>query len=136
MKYGEKVLAARREMRISRQALADMTGLSLRTIAYYELENKLPKQRATVEALAKALHTEPDVLLDENAEFVIRAGEAYGKQGAREAQKLVGQIRSLYAGGTLSEKDMDAMMLAIQDAYWIAKKKRMGKTEAGSDIHD
>ena len=63
-------------------------------------------------------------------------GEAYGKRGAREAQKLVGQIRSLYAGGTLSEKDMDAMMLAIQDAYWSAKKKRMGKTEAGSDIHD
>ena len=134
MKFGEKLRVARKALHITRAELAQMAGVSLRSVAYYELENKMPKQRATVEALAKALGVSPDELMDETADFVIRARETYGAQGAREAQKLVGRIKSLAAGGTLSEKDMDAMMLAIQDAYWIAKKKRLAGEEApGND---
>lgn len=123
MKFGEKVLSARKQLGLSRDALSEMTGLSKRTIAYYELDGKLPKQRSSVEALAKALRTTPETLLDDSAEFVLKAGDAYGEQGQREAQKLVKQIRSLYTGGTLNEQDIDSMMLAIQDAYWVAKKK-------------
>ena len=29
----------------------------------------------------------------------------------------------LFSGGELSQEDMDIMMKAIQDAYWIAKEK-------------
>lgn len=29
----------------------------------------------------------------------------------------------LFAGGELDQDDMDEMMKAIQDAYWIAKEK-------------
>ena len=133
MKFGEKLLSARKQLGISRDALSEMTGISKRAIAYYELEGKLPKQRSSVEALAQALRTTPETLMDDNAEFVLRAGEAYGAQGQREAQKLVKQIRSLYAGGSLNEKDIDAMMLAIQDAYWIAKKKLMNKDDSEAD---
>ncbi len=133
MKFGEKLRAARKALHITRAELAQMAGVSLRSVAYYELENKLPKQRATAEALAGALGVSADELLDETADFVIRARETYGEQGAREAQKLVGRIKSLYAGGSLSERDMDAMMLAIQDAYWIAKKKRITEGEASGD---
>lgn len=131
MKFGEKVLFARKELKMSRDTLAELAGVSRRTIAYYELEGKLPKQKSTVEALAKALHTTPDALLDDSARFVIDAAGAYGEAGARQAQRLVGEIKSLYTGGTLKEEDMDAMMLAIQDAYWIAKKKQKAKTAGG-----
>lgn len=127
MKFGEKLIYARKQLGLSRDALSEMTGISKRAIAYYELDGKLPKQRASIDMLAKALHTTSEALLDDNAEFVLEAGEVYGAQGQREAQKLVSQIRSLYAGGTLNEQDIDAMMLAIQDAYWIAKKKLMAK---------
>ncbi len=127
MKFGEKVRLARSQLGLSRDALAELTGLSKRSIAYYELDGKLPKQRATVERLARALHTTPRELMDESAEFVLQAGEVYGEQGQREAQKLVKQIKSLYAGGTLKEEDIDAMMLAIQDAYWLAKKKLLAR---------
>ncbi len=133
MKFGEKLRAARKALGVTRAELAQMAGISLRSVAYYELENKLPKQRVTAEALAKALGVQPDELLDENSDFVIKVREVYGTQGAREAQKLVSQIKSLYAGGSLSESDMDAMMLAIQDAYWIAKKKRLAAGEADGD---
>ena len=124
MKFGDKIMTARKELGLSRQGLAELAGLSKRTIAYYELDGKLPKQRATVETLAKVLRTDPETLMDDDAEFVFKAGEEYGEEGRREARKLVKQISSLYAGGTLSEQDIDAMMLAIQDAYWIAKKRR------------
>ena len=127
MRFGEKILAARKTLGLSRDALSEMTGISKRAIAYYELDGKLPKQRSSVKALAKALHTTPEVLTDDSAEFVPEAGEDYGAQGQMEARRLLKQIRSLYAGGALSEQDIDAMMLAIQDAYWIAKKKLMAK---------
>ena len=40
-----------------------------------------------------------------------------------QAERLVKEVSGLYAGGELAEEDMDAMMKAIQEAYWIAKEK-------------
>lgn len=134
MKFSEKLLKARRELHYSRQQLSDLTGVSKRTIAYYELDGKLPKARHTYVSLAQALHMEPECLIDDNAEFVLKAAEVYGAEGSRQAERLINEIRGLYAGGTLKEADMDAMMLAIQDAYWIAKKKSLQqRRESGSD---
>ena len=53
----------------------------------------------------------------------MQAAEEYGERGSRQAEKLIAEISGLYAGGSLAEEDMDAMMLAIQDAYWLAKKE-------------
>ena len=134
MKFGEKVMKARKELGITRQQLSEITGLSKRTIAYYELDDKIPKKRATYETLAEALHMQTECLIDENAEFVLQAAETYGAAGSMQAERLIREIRGLYAGGSLSEQDMDAMMLAIQDAYWIAKKKSAEKRKkSGSD---
>ena len=36
----------------------------------------------------------------------------------------VEEITGLYAGGERVDEDMDAMMQAIQEAYWLAKKRR------------
>ena len=127
MKFGEKVFKARNELGLSRQRLAELTGIAVRTIAYYELENKLPKQRETYSRLADALHMDVLCLMDENVEFVLNAADEYGSRGKTQAQKLIDEIRGLYSGGSLCEEDMDAMMLAIQDAYWIAKKKNRKK---------
>ena len=33
------------------------------------------------------------------------------------------EVTGLFAGGDLAEEDMDVMMKAISDAYWIAKEK-------------
>lgn len=33
------------------------------------------------------------------------------------------EVTGLFAGGELDQDDMDEMMKAIQDAYWIAKEK-------------
>lgn len=123
MNFGEKVRQARIVARYSQKELAQMTGITHRTIQNYESGERLPKQRAVYAQLAKALNIEENVLLDDNAEFIVKVNEEYGSRGSVQAKKLVEEVRGLYAGGELAEEDMDAMMMAIQDAYWIAKKK-------------
>ena len=113
MKFGEKVRAARLAAKYSQRQLADMTGIALRTIQNYESGERLPKQKENYQLLATAL----------DADFVIKATEKYGARGNAQAERLVKEVSGLYAGGELAEEDMDAMMKAIQEAYWIAKEK-------------
>ena len=74
------------------------------------------------QALAKALDINEDVLLDDNASFVLRANERYGSRGARQAWDMVADIAAMWSGGEMDEEDMDSIMQAMQEAYWEAKK--------------
>ncbi|MCD7890130.1 MAG: helix-turn-helix domain-containing protein [Oscillospiraceae bacterium] len=122
MTFGEKVRTARVHADLSQQDLARMTGMSLRTIQNYESGERLPKKRSTYTVLAKELHVDEGALLDDNAEFILSAAEQYGYKGKKQALKLTEEVAGLYAGGSLEEEDMDAMMKAIQEAYWRAKE--------------
>lgn len=122
MTFGEKVRAARIERDLSQKELARRTGIAVRTIINYESGARLPKRRESYVALAEVLDVDLHALMDDNAEFVIHASGKFGSRGQRQAEKLVKDVKALYAGGELNEEDMDAMMRAIQDAYWEAKK--------------
>ena len=122
MTFGEKVRAARKERGLSQKELAQMTGIAVRTIINYESGSRMPKSKDSYYRLAEALDIDPSSLMDDNAQFVILSSEKYGSRGKRQAEKLVNDVAALYAGGELDERDMDAMMQAIQDAYWEAKK--------------
>lgn len=128
MTFGEKVRAAREARNMTQEQLADAIGMSKRMVSYWENHGKLPKSRDTYPIIADALGIDVSVLLDDDAEFVVKAAETYGNRGAQQALQLVQQIMGLYAGGELEEEDMDAMMKAIQDAYWIAKQKNKRHT--------
>ena len=121
MKFGEKLKALRTDRGISQKALADQTGIALRSIQNYETKDILPKRRDTYDLLAKALDVEVSALMDEDAEFQIEARERYGSRGERQAREILEQVGALYAGGELSEEDMDAFNRALQEAYWDAK---------------
>lgn len=123
MTFGEKVRTARTSRNWTQDQLAEAAGISKRALINYETKGILPKSRDTYYKLADALGIEPDVLLDENAEFVLKAGESFGSRGAKEALQLVQRVTALYAGGELEDEDMDAMHRALQDAYMIAKQK-------------
>ena len=96
--------------------------ISLRTIQNYESGARMPKSRDTYTKLSEALGVDEKVLMDENAEFVLRANEQYGGRGARQAWDLVADFKVLAAGGEIEEEDMDEIMRAMQEAYWEAKK--------------
>ena len=75
MEFNEKIRNARMAKGWTQKDLAQATGMALRTIQNYELGARLPKKRDTYLALAKALDINEDVLLDDNASFVLRASE-------------------------------------------------------------
>ena len=136
MQCADKLIKIRKSRGLSQQDLSRLSGLSRRALAYYESGERLPRHRATIEALSHALNVDSGELMDENCDFIYKAGETYGEGAKQEAARLIGQIKSLYAGGSLSSRDMDEMMLAIQDAYWIAKKRISSAPEAAESEDD
>jgi len=61
--------------------------------------------------------------MDEQNESITTIQAQEGKFGNLRAEQLVEEISSLFVGGELSETDKDAVMEALQEAYWEAKKK-------------
>ncbi len=139
MTLAEKLKNARAAKHMSQSELARASGISLRTVQNYELGVCLPKKRESYAKLARALGLDERVLVDGNTDFVLRAGERYGGRGAKQAWDLVADFKGLCAGGEMEEEDMDAIMQALQDAYWDAKKRsrkyvnRRFRGEGGED---
>lgn len=140
MDFGQKLRNARLAAQMTQSELAKACGITIRTVQHYENGARLPKKRETYTLLAKALGIDETVLLDRNASFVIRANEQYGSRGAKQAWNLAADIGSMWAGGEMEEEDMDAIMQALQEAYWTAKKnnrkyvnKRYRKDESSGD---
>lgn len=75
------------------------------------------------EKIASALEVPVSELLGENGTLVAQAAEKYGSRGAKQAEELMIEVTGLFAGGEMAEEDMDVMMRAITEAYWIAKEK-------------
>ena len=105
-----------------------MCGLSLRTIRNYEVDGRYPKQREVYSKLAAALGCEVNFLLSEDEAFLLQAQHTYEHKGARDAEELVADISALFASDELSENDKDAVMRALQDAYWVSKERNKKNT--------
>ena len=123
MKFSEKLRQARINAGLTQSQFASELGVSLRTVTNYETGDRYPKKRELYKKMAEVLGVEVNYLLTEDEDFIADAGEKYGAKGARQAQELLSEVTGLFAGGCLAQEDMDEMMRAIQDAYWIAKEK-------------
>jgi transcriptional regulator with XRE-family HTH domain len=123
MTFGEKLRKYRLEKGWTQAELAQQAGLGVNTISNYEKGKTYPQNREVYTVLARLLDVNPDHLRNENDEFIAAAAAKYGARGARQAEELMEEITGLFAGGELAEEDMDVMMKAIQDAYWIAKER-------------
>lgn len=123
MRFGEKVRELRTKCGMTQAELAKKAGLGLKTITNYEGGATYPQNREIYVKLAEILGCEADYLRSENEDFIAMAQREYGYRGKKGAEKLVEELTGLFAGGEMAEEDMDEMMLAIQEAYVIAKKK-------------
>jgi len=123
MKFGEKIKNARVAKDMTQAELAQAVGVSLRTMVSYENGDCYPKKREVYGKLAELLGVDTNYLLTENEEFINAAGEKYGYRGKKYAQQLITEVSGLFAGGDMDDEDLDAVMRAITDAYWIAKEK-------------
>ena len=118
MKFGEKLKKLRTEKGLKQEEVATAVGISRRTYISYEQEGRYPRKRDVYAKLAKTLECEVNYLMTEDEEFVTGVSEKYGSRGKRQAEELVAELSGMFAGGELSDQDMDAVMIALQKAYF------------------
>lgn len=122
MKFGEKLKKLRLDKQVSQEECAKAAGITRRAYIGYEQEGRYPRKRETYSALASFLGVDTNYLLTEDEEFVTTAGAQYGARGRRQAEELVAELSGMFAGSEMSDGDKDAVMLALQKAYWDCKQ--------------
>jgi len=122
MKFGEKLRTLRLQKKMTQAELGKQAGLGLNTISNYEKGSTYPRDRGVYARLAEILGVSADYLHNENDDFIAAAAERYGYSGKKQAMKLVEEMGGLFAGGELSDDDLDGVMKALQDYYWKAKE--------------
>ena len=127
MTFGEKIKQLRKSKGLLQKNLSEMTGISLRSITYYETDKVLPNNIAILKKLAQALGTTVEELIDDREIYKIEAREKGGKKAEREIEALLSNASALFAGGDLSDDDKDKVMRAITEIYWDTKEKNKEK---------
>ena len=122
MKFGEKLRILRLNKQMTQQELGKRAGLGLNTISNYESGKTYPKSREVYSTLAEILGVSVTELYNENDEFIMQAQEQYGYRGRKQAEALAAEMGGLFAGGEMSDDDLDAVMKTLQDYYWKAKE--------------
>lgn len=122
MTFGEKLRMHRKQSGLTQAELAAKAGLGLKTITNYENGSTYPKNREIYKTLADILGIDENYLHNENDDFIESAQGRYGYRGKKQAMQLVEEMGGLFAGGELSDEDIDGVMKAMQDLYWKAKE--------------
>jgi len=121
MVFGERLRELRKQKGLTQQQLGEELRVTTRTIINYEAGRSYPYMDV-ISRLEDLFHVRIDLLMDGQDEFIAEAQAQGGTRGKRGAERLVEEVGALFAGGELSEADKDAVMRALQDAYWDAKK--------------
>lgn len=122
MKFGEKLKKLRTDKGLTQDEVSTAIGTSRRTYISYEQEGRYPRKRDVYSKLAETLKCDVNYLMTEDEDFISTAAEQYGSRGKRQAEELVTELSGMFAGGEMSDEDKDAVMLALQKAYWDCKE--------------
>lgn len=130
MTFSDKIKRFREVAGLTQRELADLVGVSQRTIASYESTNAVAR-RTTMAKLARALKVSVRYLSDdectdpladiEKDDYVEEARQLYGASGARDVDALLRDNAALFAGGELSQEEKDAFFEAVMRAYVASK---------------
>ena len=136
MTFSEKIRSSREMLEISQTELAELVGVSRRTIVAYEA-GEANARKSTIAKLARVLKVSTKFLSDENCNdpladidqdpYVEQARELYGNVGARDMEALLRDNAALFAGGELSQDEKDAFFEAITQAYFASKNEAKRK---------
>lgn len=131
MKFGEKLRVLRKKLKKTQDEVALDLEISVRTYKNYELGQTYPKKREIYYKLADYFNVNVNYLFTEDEAFLADVGEKYGPASISQAEQIIEEVSSLFAGGTLKEDERDYVMRAIQEIYWDAKRvnKKYGKTQ-------
>lgn len=122
MRFAERLREMRKKKGITQAELAKRAKLGLRTITNYENGSTYPRNPKHYDTLAEVLGCDVGYLRGNEEEFILMAQQEFGYRGKKGAERLLEEVTGLFAGGEMAEENMDEMMLAIQEAYVIAKR--------------
>ncbi len=123
MKFKDILKQKRLELGMTQGELAKAAGMTTRTIQYYEIGDRRPRNYEVVDKLASALGISPRELLGTADQYVVDAGEKGGANAAKDMDELVNGVIGLFAGGEMDEEAMDGVYRALSEAYWEAKDR-------------
>ena len=136
MTFGKKLRETRIALNLSQAELAQLTGLSERSLYTYEQLGILPRSR-NIQKIAGALNVSPEYLLDEEADGPAEAFDSermiedvkkeFGTRGAREARDVLERAGALLAGGELDDDAKDAFFQSLMEVYLDSKKNAREK---------
>lgn len=136
MTFGEKVKLARTTLNLSQTELAEITGISERSLYTYEQLNTIPR-KSNVQKLADALHVTVTYLLDEEESdtqkdidqesFILKVKNSYGNKSAHDAQEVLEKAGALFAGGDLDDDAKDIFMQSLMEVYISSREKAREK---------
>lgn len=139
-KFGEKIKRARADLGLDQEQLAELCGVTRRSIVSYETGGKLPRAR-TLRRLSEVLMVTQRYLTNDESDdprdgieeepYLRAAMDTYGRRGAEEMAKLLQQNQALFAGGSLSEDQKDLFYEAVTKAYFENKQRAREKFGRG-----
>lgn len=124
MTFGEKLIKARKNKKLSQTELAALVGVHYRTIQNWEKGHRKPANFELLKKLADCLDVAVDFLCSDVDILIMTANEKGGARAAREVERLITEVTGLFAGGELAEEDKDNLIAAFNKAYWIAKAEK------------
>lgn len=128
MTFAEKLKQVRIGCHMTQEQVAEIIGVTRKTINLYEGGGREPKQEKTYNSLANYFNTTVDFWkYDNKDDFEKTATIAYGADGKQQAQKLISDAAGLFAGGSLTDEDKDAVFNALQKVYWEIKMEKANK---------
>ena len=127
MKFGEKVRDLRKKHSLTQDELAQCLGINKRTIIGWERNERYPRNVEVLEKMSDIFHVPLTYLQPDQALFIERAAETYGKKGKIEAQHLAFELTELFASGDLTPQDMDGIMYEMHKAYFKYREKKREK---------
>ncbi len=136
MTFGEKLKNARLALNLSQSEVAEMTGISERSLYTYEQTGTLPRS-GNIRKLAEALNVSVGYLLDEDETdtkkdidhdiFIANAKNEYGYKGAKEAADVLSRASALFAGGELNDSAKDLFFRSLMEVYLESKEEARNK---------
>ncbi len=131
-RFPEKLRQARKQKELNQTELAEMLGITQRTVTNYERGCATP-HASMIRKLAKALDVTVEYLTNDEIddpesgriaeEQIEIAREKFGSKGAKEATELLKRSAALFAGGDLDQEAKDAFFQALMTTYVISKNE-------------
>jgi len=141
MSFGEKIRNARIALNLSQIELAEMVGITERSIYSYEQTGSQPRM-VILTKLAQALNVSVGYLVDEEETdkeknisqeiFLANVKNQYGHRGVKEATDVLAKATALFAGGDLEEEAKDIFFQSLMEVYLESKAEAREKFTAKS----